>query len=94
MKPGPLREFCIKDHARFQMKRRQISEDQVRQVRQVLTAPQQIIEKEGSRYIYQSKLFLPILGKERLFRVVVDTRHEPVEVVTAYRTSKIAKYWR
>ena len=91
MKPGPLREFCIKDHARLQMKRRQISEDQVRQV---LTAPQQIIEKEGSRYIYQSKLFLPILGKERLFRVVVDTRHELVEVVTAYRTSKIAKYWR
>ena len=91
MKPGPLREFCIKDHARFQMKRRQISEDQVRHV---LTAPQQIIEKEGSPCIYQSKLFLPISGKERLFRVVVDTRHEPVEVVTAYRTSKIAKYWR
>lgn len=91
MKPGPLREFYIKDHARFQMKRRQISEDQVRQA---LTAPQQIIGEEGGRYIYQSKLFLPNSGKERLFRVVVDTRREPVEVVTVYRTSKIAKYWR
>jgi len=49
MKPGPLREFYIKDHARFQMKRRQISEDQVRQA---LTAPQQIIGEEGGRYIY------------------------------------------
>ena len=44
MKPGPLRKFLIKDHARSQMERRHISEDQVRQV---LTASQQIIEKEG-----------------------------------------------
>jgi len=91
MKPGPLRKFLIKDHACFQMERRQISEDQVRQV---LTAPQQIIEKEGGRYIYQSRLHSLESGKERLFRVVVDTRLEPVEVVTAYRMSKIAKYWR
>ena len=91
MKPGPLRKFLIKDHARSQMKRRQISEDQVRQV---LTAPQQIIEKEDSCYIYQSRLHSLESGKERLFRVVVDTRPEPVEVVTVYRTSKIAKYWR
>jgi hypothetical protein len=91
MKPGPLRKFLIKDHARFQMERRQISEDQVRQV---LTAPQQIIEKESGRYIYQSRLHSLESGKERLFRVVVDTRPEPVEVVTVYRTSRIAKYWR
>ena len=51
-------------------------------------------EKEGSRYIYQSKIFLSNSGKERLFRVVVDIRREPVEIVTVYRTSKIAKYWR
>ena len=29
-----------------------------------------------------------------LVRVVVDVDRNPAEVVTAYRTSKIAKYWR
>ena len=79
MKPNSVQELIIKDHARFQMKRRQISEDQVRQV---LIAPQQVIDKGGSRYTYQSKLYLPESGKEQLFRVVVDTKHKPVEVVT------------
>lgn len=27
-------------------------------------------------------------------RVFVDVDREPAEVVTVYRTSKIAKYWR
>lgn len=36
MMAEPLREYRIKDHARFEMKRRQITEEQVRQV---LAAP-------------------------------------------------------
>ena len=91
MKPEPLGKFLIKDHARFQMERRQISEDQVRQV---LTAPEQVIDEGGSRYVYQSKLHSLESGKERLFRVVVDIGNKPAEVVTVYRTSKMAKYWR
>ena len=31
---------------------------------------------------------------EHLLRVFVDIDRKPAEVVTAYRTSKIAKYWR
>jgi len=91
MKPEPLGKFLIKDHARFQMERRQISEEQVRQV---LTAPEQVIDEGGSRYVYQSKLHSLESGKERLFRVVVDIGNKPAEVVTVYRTSKMAKYWR
>jgi hypothetical protein len=29
-----------------------------------------------------------------LLRVFVDVDRQPLEVVTAYRTSKIEKYWR
>lgn len=29
-----------------------------------------------------------------IIRVFVDTNRSPAEVVTAYRSSKIAKYWR
>jgi len=33
-------------------------------------------------------------GREYLVRVFIDVDRLPAEVVTAYRTSKIAKYWR
>jgi hypothetical protein len=33
-------------------------------------------------------------GRAYLLRVIVDVNHEPAEVVTAYRTSRIDKYWR
>jgi len=33
-------------------------------------------------------------GRTFLFRVFVDVERRPAEVVTAYRTSKVAKYWR
>jgi len=29
-----------------------------------------------------------------LVRVIVDIENDPVVIVTAYRTSKVAKYWR
>jgi len=32
--------------------------------------------------------------KTHLLRIFVDVDREPAEVVTAYRTSKISKYWR
>jgi len=51
--PEPPRNYIIKDHARFEMQRRQISENQVGQV---LTAPQQVIEIRPGRRICQSKL--------------------------------------
>ena len=91
MNPEPLKEYHIKDHARFEMQRRQITEEQVHQV---LTAPEQAIGEQVGRCIYQSKLRLPDSGKEYLLRVVVDTQFQPAEVVTVYRTSKMVKYWR
>ena len=33
-------------------------------------------------------------GKTFLVRVFVDVDRDPAEVVTAYRTSKISKYWK
>jgi len=42
------------------------------------------------RHVLQSRL--QIDAKRYLVRVIVDVDREPVEIVTAYRTSKIAKY--
>jgi len=33
-------------------------------------------------------------GRTLLLRIFVDVERRPAEVVTAYRTSKVVKYWR
>lgn len=91
MEDKALKEYRIKDHARLQMNRRQITEEHVRRV---LTSPQQVIEQRPGRLVYQSKLKFSEKNKDYLIRVVVDVDRTPPEVVTVYRTSKIAKYWR
>ena len=36
---------------------------------------------------------MPYQAEARV-RVIVDVEREPVVIVTAYRTSKVEKYWR
>jgi len=60
----------------------------VEEVEAVLAAPEQKVEGTGSRFVFQSRT------GGSLIRVVVETDREPPEVVTVYRTSKVAKYWQ
>ena len=90
MVPIPLSRYLIKPHARLEMKRRQIDEDQIAIV---LSAPEQVEEVRAGRNVYQSRLNLGDPPKAYLLRVFVDVDRDPAEVVTAYRTSKISKYW-
>jgi hypothetical protein len=87
----PLEEFVITDHARFEMERRGISEDEVSWV---LRAPDQTEEPRPARCIYQKRTTGPKEDKAYLLRVIVDVDRKPPEVVSAYRTSRIGKYWR
>jgi len=48
-------------------------------------------ERRG-RKAYQSQV--DFHGKIFLVRAIVDESVDPASVVTAYRTSKISKYWR
>jgi hypothetical protein len=59
----------------------------------VIAEPQQVVPVGEGRRVYQSQLDFGD-GKIYLLRVVVDETTAPPSVVTAYRTSKIAKYWR
>lgn len=90
MIPIPLSGYIIKPHARLEMKRRQITEQQIAAV---LTAPEQVEEIRAGRNVYQSRLDLDDPPKTYLLRVFVDIDRDPAEVVTVYRTSKISKYW-
>lgn len=89
--PIPVKDYILTSHALFEMARRQISEDDVAQV---LSAPEQSEPDRLGRMVYQSRLQLGDPPKTYLLRVFVDVDRYPAEVVTVYRTSKIAKYWR
>nr|MBC7245068.1 DUF4258 domain-containing protein [Chloroflexota bacterium] len=73
------------------MARRQIKEEDVARV---LAAPEQTETIREGREVFQSRLQLGEPPRLYLLRVFVDIDRTPPEVVTVYRTSKIAKYWR
>lgn len=84
-------EWVLTDHARTEMGRRRISEEAVRRV---LVAPDQIADVRPGRVVAQSRDVDPDSQRTYLVRVFVDVDRTPPEVVTAYRTSRIDKYWR
>lgn len=91
MTPDPVTDYVITPHAVFEMERRGLSEQIVRSV---LSAPEQRLEVRRGRVVLQSKVSLGEPARIYLVRVIVDIDRQPAEVVTAYRTSRISKYWR
>lgn len=83
--------YRVTNHARDEMVRRQITEEDVAKV---LAAPEQTETVREGREVYQSRLLSGEPPKSCLLRVFVDIDRLPPEVVTVYRTSKVAKYWR
>lgn len=64
------------------------------EVAQVLSAPEQTERIRTGRVVYQSLVRCGEPARVYLLRVFVDIDRHPAEVVTAYRTRKIEKYWR
>ena len=87
----PITTYRLTDHARLEMARRQINEAEVERV---LAAPEQTECVREGRVLYQSRMEWGEPPKTYVLRVVVVIDREPPEVVTAYRSSKIQKYWR
>jgi hypothetical protein len=88
-KAHPVLDFVLTPHAILELRRRDLDEAMVRQV---LADPEQRLAVRPGREVVQSRLEFG--GRRYLFRVFVDVDRSPTEVVTAYRTSKIEKYWR
>ena len=61
-------------------------------IRRVLEHPEQRETVRPGREVLQSRS--ESKGRIYLVRVFVDVDRVPPEVVTAYRTSKVEKYWR
>lgn len=86
-----MAKLIITSHARFQMRRRSIPESLVVEAS---LEPQQTLPMQYGRAINQSKYINGALGREMLIRVVVEPRGVELHVVTAYKTSRIEKYWK
>jgi hypothetical protein len=71
------------------LRRREIT---VAEVRRVLGAPEQRAPGLGRRVVYQSRARNG--RQQQLLRVLVDLGPVPPVVVTAYRTSRVARHWR
>jgi len=84
-------DVVITDHALSAMQHRGISEAQVRDV---LAAAEQAYYVRPGRLVMQSRILSGSEESPYLLRVFVDVDRVPAEVVTAYRTSRVAKYWR
>jgi len=82
--------FRITRHAEDEMARRGIPHHLIKSV---LEEPQQIVPAFGGRKVYQSQIDFG-RGKIYLVRVIVDDRMRPPTVITLYRTTRVAKYWR
>ena len=78
----------ITGHARFELKRRRIA---TAQVVATIHAPGQVVPSRKGRAIYQALLGA---AKRLLLRVVVKEDPQVYHVVTAYKTSKVSKYWK
>jgi hypothetical protein len=87
----PIAEYRLTDHAQFEMERRRITEAEIAQV---LSVPEQVEMVQPGRAVYQARIESGEPSRAYLIRVFVDMDRQPPEVVTAYRTSKVEKYWR
>ncbi len=82
--------FRISRHAEAEIERRGLTRGRIEAV---LEAPEQVVPAGPGREIHQSRMEFDD-GRDYLLRVIVDTRPNPPVVVTAYRTSRLVKYWR
>jgi len=81
------KQIVIAPHALFEMQRRGISEADLEAV---VRNPGQVVPSKNGRQIHQSKL----AGGRMLLRAVVKEEAQVYHVITAYKTDKVAKYWK
>jgi hypothetical protein len=83
-------DIVISDHAKFEIARRRLSEEIVKNVAQ---NPEQTVRSKKGRKVCQSKYHDSTMDREMLLRVICEERRNLLFVITAYRTSQIDKYW-
>ena len=84
-----MKGFVLSGHAKEQIAARGIDE---KLVWQIIEKPQQKIEEDSEKQVYQS-VVSDSEGTDFLIRVFVNVVKNPNLIITVYKTSKIQKYW-
>lgn len=84
-------EIILSEHALFEAKRRNIEAERIYSL---FKTPHQRLSSRKGRVIVQSKYHDSIMDKEMLLRVIGSEIAGRFHVITAYKTSKIGKYWQ
>ena len=84
-------KVVFSEHAVFEMKRRGIEKESVKEV---VERPQQEIPSRNNKIILQSKYLNSQQNKEMLLRVIGRKTGGEFFIITAYKTSRIEKYWQ
>ena len=82
--------YIVSAHVREELMTCQIGEPTLRAV---VEHPEQVVAAKQGIECRQSKVVFPN-GKTYVVRVMLNLDTNPPTVVTAYRTSKITKYWQ
>jgi len=82
-------EYQLSGHVQIELVRRGIP---LAVMESVLLAPEQKVPELGDVVCFQS--VVEVNQKRYLIRVLVNESVSPAKVVTAYRTSRIEKYWK
>lgn len=83
-------KYSLSDHAEQQIRRRGLTHEIVFDV---LANPDQEIKLDESKTIYQKIIYWQPESKNYLIRVIVNLAKDPQLIITAYKTSKINKYY-
>jgi hypothetical protein len=84
----PTRPIRISSHAASEIQRRGLD---AAELESTLAEPEQVLPVRDGRVVLQRRF--PKSEPTHLVRIFIDNSEEPAVVVTAYRTSKIEKYW-
>jgi hypothetical protein len=84
-----MRDYIFKDHARYELRRRGLCD----LVAAVLDDPQQYFYARPGREVRQSIVIASDEGGRYLLRAFIDVDCVPAEVVTAYLTRRVERYW-
>ena len=71
------------------MRTRGVTEDLVARA---IFAPERVENRRPGRIVVQTRVELGLPPRPYIVRVILDVSRRPPEVVTAYLTSKLAKY--
>ncbi len=84
-------KIIFSEHALFEIKFRKIKKEDVERL---IRHPMQKIPSKKNRIIIQGRYSDYIEHKEMLLRIIGEEAENAFHVITAYKTSKIEKYWK